>query len=120
MNAVDREGITPFMLAARAGSAAGVDALIAAHANLNATDHNGNTALMQAAAMASLATLERLLSAGANVAPRNVQDWSALDFAEVNHATRGDGAAAREGRDRPAPQRDCDGQRSDHGAARGA
>ena len=87
VNAVDREGITPLMLAAGAGSVEGVDALMAAHADPNVTDHNGNTSLMQAAANGKLATLERLLNAGANVAPRNVQDWSALDFAEVNHAT---------------------------------
>jgi len=57
-------------------------ALLQAGANVNLADHGGNTPLMHAAAGGDVATLDRLLEANANVKPRNVQDWSALDFAE--------------------------------------
>src|SRR5205823_5247796 len=55
--------------------------------NIGAADRNGNTALMHAAMSGRLAVVDRLLAAGASVAPRDVQDWSALDFAEVRGAT---------------------------------
>src|SRR5437660_715350 len=57
-----------------------------------AADKSGNTALMHAVMSGSLAVVDKLLAAGASVAPRDVQEWSALDFAEVSGAT---GIAAR-------------------------
>ena len=59
-------------------------AFLAAHANPNAADQSGNTVLMHAAVGGQIAVVDRMLGSGAAVAARNVQDWSALDFAEVN------------------------------------
>jgi uncharacterized protein len=42
---------------------------------------------MYAAFGGKLAVVDRLLTAGADTAPRDVQDWSALDFAQVSGAT---------------------------------
>ncbi len=80
----DRAGVTALMLAAGAGSAPTVDALLTQKGvGLDAADKTGNTALMYAAGSGSLAAVEKLLAAGASVKPRNAQDWSALDFAQM-------------------------------------
>src|SRR5213594_1727961 len=83
VDAADSFGTTALMLAARAGSVPSVDALLKAGAKVDAADHPGNTALMHAAIGGNLGVVERLLTAGASTAPRNAQDWSALDFAET-------------------------------------
>src|SRR2546430_9041529 len=89
------------MIAARGGQPATVDAVLAAHPNVNATDKSGNTALMHAVMSGSLAVVDKLLAAGAGGAPRDVQEWAALDFAEGSGAT---GIAARlRGKGAPAP-----------------
>src|SRR5262249_7984829 len=63
-----------------------VDILLRSHASLKASDHSGNTVMMHAAAGGKLPVVERLLAAGAGISERNVQDWSALDFAEIGRA----------------------------------
>jgi serine/threonine-protein phosphatase 6 regulatory ankyrin repeat subunit B len=80
-DSADQYGITPLMLAAREKHGSTVGALLQAGANVNLADHGGNTPLMHAAAGGDLATIDGLLKANANVKPRNVQGWSALDFA---------------------------------------
>jgi ankyrin repeat protein len=91
----DSAGTTPLMLASRAGSAAALEVLLPAGARgLDAADHAGNTALMYAAGSGNLDAVERLLAAGASVAPRNAQDWSALDFARTAGEQPGQAAIA--------------------------
>ena len=82
----DQYGMTALMLAARAGSSESVEVLIRHHANVDAVDQRGNTVLMHGAAGGKVAVVERLLASGAGVTARNVQDWSALDFAEIGKA----------------------------------
>jgi len=82
IDGADNYGITPLMLAAREKHGSTAAVLLQAGANANLADHGGNTPLMHAAAGGDLATIEELLKANASVKPRNVQGWSALDFAE--------------------------------------
>src|SRR5581483_2815292 len=84
VDARDSHGMTPLMLAARAGSLGSVDALLKQHADANAVDQSHNTPLMYASVSAKLEVVEHLLAAGATPGSRNVQDWSALDFALVS------------------------------------
>ncbi|MDB6087061.1 MAG: hypothetical protein JWN43_4942 [Gammaproteobacteria bacterium] len=78
----DQYGITPLMLGAREKHDSTVGALLRAGAKVNLADHGGNTPLMHAAAGGDVGSIDRLLIANASVKSRNVQGWSALDFAE--------------------------------------
>ena len=83
-NRADNSGATALMLASAAGSAEAVTALLQAGAALEVQDSVGNTALMHAARMERVVVIRLLLEAmrpEANFNIRNVQGWTALDWA---------------------------------------
>jgi ankyrin repeat protein len=84
-------GATALMLAARNGSAAAVDALIDAGANVSASTPQGTTVLMQAVANASVTITAALLRQGAEVNAADKGGATALSVA----ASMGSSAMAR-------------------------
>ena len=71
----DNKGMTPLMLAAKAGKVHNIEALIKAGAAVDSTTENGITALMYAAKSGNEFAVEKLIKAGANV---NAQDKEGL------------------------------------------
>lgn len=74
------DGNRPLMIAARAGAADAVDALLAAGADLKARNDLGDTALIVAVRAGHLSVSERLLRAGANPNTRNDRFESAASL----------------------------------------
>ena len=60
-------------------------------ANVTLADRAANTPLMHAAAGGDYPTVERLLAANPGVKVRNLQGWSALDFAQAAGASEAKG-----------------------------
>ena len=84
VNGYDRRGVTPLILAAYAGQAETVDALIAAGADAcKPSLSDGNTALMGVAFKGNDAIAERLLKAGCDVNARNKAGQTALMMAAL-------------------------------------
>lgn len=84
VNGYDRRGFTPLILAAYAGQAETVDALIAAGADAcKPSLSDGNTALMGVAFKGNDAIAERLLKAGCDVNARNKAGQTALMMAAL-------------------------------------
>jgi ankyrin repeat protein len=69
------EGMTPLLLAARAGEASNVQAVLARGASVNETSAYGWTALMFAAQQGNTEVVDLLINAGAN--PNAVSTWVA-------------------------------------------
>ena len=78
----DNGAITPLFMACTNGSAAMIEALVKAGADVNAPKANGTTPLMIAAASGSVPAVKTLLDLGAKVDTKeSVRDQSALMFA---------------------------------------
>jgi ankyrin repeat protein len=92
-------GITPLMVACRAGQFPAVNALIAARANVNLSMEDGRTALILAAIQGDEATISALLEAGANVNARDESGFTALMFAAVRGTPAAVSAIAGRGAD---------------------
>lgn len=89
INAHDRRGFTPLILAAYSGHAATVEALIAAGADPCKPDATqGNTAQMGVAFKGEDAIAERLLKAGCDVNMRNKAGQTALMMAALFNRSR--------------------------------
>ena len=81
-NAMQSEGETALMTAARTGIPAAVTTLLAHGADVNAKESwRGQTALMWAAAEGHADTIQVLLEAGAQINARSNAGWTALLFA---------------------------------------
>ena len=65
-----------------------IDTLVAAHIDIDNQNDNGATALMYAASAGKLAIVQQLLKYQANTAIRNLDDFSALDFASTEDVWR--------------------------------
>jgi ankyrin repeat protein len=81
LNLQDWDGMTPLMIACRAGNGDLVRQLVEARANLEIRDKRGRTALLAAADYGLPATVSFLLERGADPTVRGVDGKSALDLA---------------------------------------
>jgi ankyrin repeat protein len=81
VEALDRWGWTPLMLASNRGHAGGVKALLAAGADVNAANNNGWTALIFACHMCRLEPARLLVAAKALVDARTASGYTPLNFA---------------------------------------
>jgi uncharacterized protein len=81
VNAVDREGNTLLMIAAKEGSPAATTRLLAAHPKVNARNEFGETALMLASIQGHLDIVRSLLIGGAD---SNQPGWTPLMYAAAN------------------------------------
>ena len=77
-DSVDKNGDPAIVVAARAGSAATLDVLLATKLNVNARNRYGDTALMMAAIGGRLDLVKKLRARGAEV---NQKGWTALIYA---------------------------------------
>jgi len=80
INQADSFGITPLMLAAGAGQATIVTQLLTAGARADMQDRSGNNALMYAIGKQHPDCVNALLTSS-DIKQRNVQSWSALEWA---------------------------------------
>jgi ankyrin repeat protein len=81
-DARDREDRTPLMIAREARTFAGVEALIAAGADVNLTgDRLARTPLMHAASAGNVPLMKLLIGRGARVDGRDRKRWSAIRIA---------------------------------------
>ena len=81
MNQCDLSGVSPLMMAADAGSAEAVVALLEAGAEVDLADKDGVTPLMPAAHAGSVRAMSALLNSGADVTRRDRKGSRALHYA---------------------------------------
>jgi ankyrin repeat protein len=84
------EGVDPFLIAARKGDMAALEAALARRVDLEMTDGGKRTAMMRAAMYGRSAVITRLAKAGANVNPRFEMEFDT----PVHMAVRGNHADA--------------------------
>ncbi|KAI9228380.1 MAG: ankyrin repeat-containing domain protein, partial [Piptocephalis tieghemiana] len=87
LEAKDRSGRTPLLVASRYGHEGLVEALLALDALVDAVDVEGNTALHYASAWGHLPIIRLLILHGCKYSMRNTAGWSASDWA-FSPATR--------------------------------
>lgn len=80
VNAIDKHGNTPLILAAGAADDKVLNALLIAGAEVNAANKEGQTALMEAAENDDLASVRLLLEHGAQVNAKNKDGDTAWDL----------------------------------------
>jgi ankyrin repeat protein len=83
VNAKDKDGATPLMLASERGDTEMARVLLKNEANPNASDVDGYTALMFASYSGNLEMARLLVDSGADVNARDKDGWTALMFASM-------------------------------------
>lgn len=83
IDAKDKKGYTPLMLAAYHGHVEAVKLLLSLTADINSRDNNGNTVLMAATFNGHLEVVEVLLEHGADLHAANFKKQTALVFARI-------------------------------------
>ena len=87
INAKNKDGYTPLILAARFGRNEAVDELLAVGADVNRTNNYGNTALSFAARFGLKKIVKSLLDCGANVnLPNNIGNTPLIRASHFGHA----------------------------------
>ncbi|PWN07693.1 ankyrin repeat domain-containing protein [Rhodohalobacter mucosus] len=84
VDAVDEEGNTPLMLAAKIGNPRMVKIILAHHPEINKVNNSGYTALMIASGQGQIYIVEKLLENGASVEITNQSGLTATDLALRN------------------------------------
>jgi len=87
INAKDKDGSTPLMIASEKGDGEMARVLLKNGAEPNASDINGYTALMFASYSGNLEIVKLLVAGGADVNTRDQDGWTALMFASVEKKT---------------------------------
>jgi ankyrin repeat protein len=87
VNAKDKDGATPLMLASEKGDIEMTRVLLKNGADPNASDIDGYTALMFASYSGNLEIARLLVGSGADVDARDKDGWTALMFASVEEKT---------------------------------
>lgn len=82
VNAINDDGTTPLMYAARDGSSSVVKVLLEAVANVNTVDNSRKTALMYAAEKNNPDVVNVLLDAGAKIDMKDEDGCKAVDYAK--------------------------------------
>jgi ankyrin repeat protein len=87
VNAKDKDGATPLVLASEKGDIEMTRVLLKNGADPNASDIDGYTALMFASYSGNLEIARLLVGSGADVNARDKDGWTALMFASVEEKT---------------------------------
>jgi ankyrin repeat protein len=87
INAKDKDGATPLMIASEKGDTEMTRVLLKDGADPNASDVDGYTALMFASYSGNLEIARLLVGSGADVDARDKDGWTALMFASVEEKT---------------------------------
>jgi 1,4-alpha-glucan branching enzyme len=85
INAKDKNGATPLILAANANNTEVAELLIAKGADINVKDKNSNTLLHWAASKGYMKVAELLIAKGANISEKNKAGKTPLQLAESNN-----------------------------------